>query len=332
MSRLPLNTLHAFRSVAELENLRAAGEALHLTHSAVSQQIKSLESQLGFELFERRGRRVVLNPAGQALLRSVQAALAQLDVGAEAAAAAASGGAQRLRITTLPSFANRWLLPRIGRWRECHPALPLEIDASFAPVDLVRDGFHAAIRQGRGPWPGLESERLFDKPPMIVVASPMAARRLAGAQPSAFAREPLLGDNDLWQAWFGATGVDARINTVAVFNDAGLMLQAAEQNLGLALSREILAADALCDGRLVQLSPVAITHDDAQPYHFVYPPGLRDFAPLASLREWVRAELDRSYLALDALRRRRAPAHARAGRGESASARRTVARVARPRR
>ena len=72
MPRLPLNTLTAFRAVAELQNLRAAAEVLHLTHSAVSQQIRGLEEQLGFALFDRRGRRVVLNPAGQALLRSVQ--------------------------------------------------------------------------------------------------------------------------------------------------------------------------------------------------------------------------------------------------------------------
>ena len=81
MARLPLNTLVAFRSVAELQNLRAAADVLHLTHSAVSQQIRGLEEQLGFELFERRGRRVVLNPAGVALLSSVQAALTQLDEG-----------------------------------------------------------------------------------------------------------------------------------------------------------------------------------------------------------------------------------------------------------
>src|SRR6478609_4475536 len=108
--RLPLNTLTAFRAVAELENLRAAAEALHLTHSAVSQQIRGLEEQLGFALFDRRGRRVVLNAAGQALLRSVQSALALLEDGVQAAAAAAAGGAaQRLRVTVLPSFANRWL-------------------------------------------------------------------------------------------------------------------------------------------------------------------------------------------------------------------------------
>jgi LysR family glycine cleavage system transcriptional activator len=244
----------------------------------------------------------VLNAAGHALLRSVQAALAQLDEGVQAAAAAASGTAQRLRVTVLPSFAQRWLLPRIGRWRERYPDLALEIDASITAVDILREGFHAALRQGKGPWPGLASERLFDRPPMIVVGSPAAARRLLGAQPEALAREPLLGDADLWQAWFTEAGVRARVTTVAVFNDAGLMLQAAEQSLGLALSREILAADALADGRLVQLSPVAIVHEDAQPYHFVYPPSLRAWPPLIALRQWLRDELDQSYEASRARR------------------------------
>ena len=300
MARVPLNTLPAFRAVAEMQNLRAAADTLHLTHSAVSQQIRGLEERLGFALFERRGRRVVLNPAGQALLRSVQGALAMLDDGVQAAAAAAGGEAQRLRVTVLPSFANRWLLPRIGRWRERHPQLALEIDASMHTIDLQREGFHAAVRQGIGPWAGLHSERLFEQPPIIVVGSPSAARRLAGAQPEALAREPLLGDSDLWHAWFKAAGMQTSVRTVAVFNDAGLMLQAAEQNLGLALSRELLAADALCEGRLVRLSPVSIKHAEAQPYHLVYPPVLRDWAPLASFRTWLYDEVAAS---LDALRR-----------------------------
>ena len=298
--RLPLATLTAFRAVAEVENLRAAAEALHLTHSAVSQQIRGLEERLGFALFERRGRRVVLNPAGQALLRSVQGALALLDDGVQAAAAAAGGEAQRLRVTVLPSFANRWLLPRIGRWRERHPQLALEIDASMHTIDLQREGFHAAVRQGVGPWAGLHSERLFEQPPIIVVGSSSAARRLAGAQPEALSREPLLGDSDLWHAWFKAAGLQISVRTVAVFNDAGLMLQAAEQNLGLALSRELLAADALCEGRLVRLSPVSIKHAEAQPYHLVYPPALREWAPLASFRTWLYDEVAAS---LEALRR-----------------------------
>jgi LysR family transcriptional regulator, glycine cleavage system transcriptional activator len=298
--RLPLNTLTAFRAVAELANLRAAAETLHLTHSAVSQQIRVLEERLGFALFERRGRRVVLNPAGQALLRSVQGALSLLDDGVQAAAAAASGEAQRLRVTVLPSFANRWLLPRIGRWRERHPGLALEIDASIRAIDLQREGFHAAVRQGTGPWAGLQSERLFEQPPVILVGAPAAARRLLGAQPEAFAREPLLGDSDLWKEWFAAAGLNTNVQTVAVFNDMGLMLQAAEQNLGLTLTRELLAADALCDGRLVRLSPIAIKHADLHPYHLVYPPGLRDWPPLVSFRGWLYEELENSLSALRA--------------------------------
>src|SRR5512144_3276773 len=246
MARLPLNTLAAFRAVAEVQNLRAAAESLHLTHSAVSQQVRGLEDQLGFDLFERRGRRVVLNAAGAALLRSVRVALAQLEDGVQAAAAARSGAAQRLRVTVLPSFAQRWLLPRIGRWRERHAALALEIAASQRLVDLQREGFHAAVRQGHGPWVGLESERLFHSPtPLIIVGSPNAARRLLGTQPEALAREPLLGDGELWERWFAAAGLRTRVVPVASFNDAGLMLQAAEQDLGLALGRDVLAADAL---------------------------------------------------------------------------------------
>lgn len=299
MARLPLHTLPTFQTVAKLQNLRLAAESLHITHSAVSQQIRNLEEQLGFALFDRRGRRVVLNAAGQALLRSVEPALAQLDDGVQAAAAAASGAAQRLRVTMLPSFANRWLLPRMARWREHHPELAMEIDATPQVVDLQREGFHAAIRQGVGPWPGLMAERLFEKPiPFVVVGSPAAAQRLRGASPEALAREPLLGDSNVWEAWFAAAGHRTAVIPVASFNDAGLMLAATEQNLGLSVSRELLAADALIAGRLVQLSPLTILFEAPSVYHLVYPPGLKDWPPVDALRRWLRDELEASMQAL----------------------------------
>ncbi|MEO8755438.1 MAG: LysR substrate-binding domain-containing protein [Casimicrobiaceae bacterium] len=310
--RLPLNALPAFRAVAELQNLRAAAEVLHLTHSAVSQQIRGLEEQLGFQLFDRRGRRVVLNPGGEALLRSVQSALATLDEGVQAAAAAASGAAQRLRVSVLPSFAQRWLLPRIGRWRDRYPGVALEIDASQHVVDLQREGFHAALRYGIGPWAGLDSERLFDTPmQLIVVGSPESARRLAGAAPETLTREPLLGDRDLWTQWFKAAGVRAQVTPVAIFNDAGLMLQAVEQNLGLALSRELLAADALASGTLVRLSPLTIPYEHGRAYHLVFLPNLRDWPPLTSLREWLRDEFELSRRALKPAAKRSGKARAR---------------------
>ncbi|WP_033473711.1 LysR substrate-binding domain-containing protein [Bordetella bronchiseptica] len=292
MSRLPLNVLPLFRVVADLQNLRAAALQLHLTHSAVSQQIRTLETQLGFALFDRRARRLVLNPAGQALLRATEPALALLDEGVQAAAAAAAGSGLRLRISVLPSLAQLWLLPRMARWHAHHPDIALEIETSQQVVDLHREGFHAALRFGRGPWAGQQSEPLFDTPTrMILVAAPATARRLAGADPQRLAHEPLLGEQGLWQAWFQAAGVRATIKPVALFNDAGMLAQAAEQNLGLALVRELLAADALAAGRLVRLSPLAIAAEQRQTFHLVYRPELSDWPPLQALRQWLHDEL-----------------------------------------
>ena len=297
-ARLPLQTLPAFRAVARLANLRAAAEQLHLTHSAVSQQIKLLEAQIGFALFDRRGRRVVLNAAGAALLRAVEPALGQLDDGLRAAAAASGDQAQRIRLTLLSSFAQRWLLPRMGRWRELHPDIGIELHTSQNIVDLPREGFHAALRQGSGTWRGLEAVCLTDSP-LIALGSPDAAHRLRGCKMAALADEPLLGSAALWQRWFALGGVRARINPVADFSDAGLMLQAAEQNLGLALAREILAADALREGRLQRLSPQAMQEETAYGYWLAFVPSLREWPPLVAFREWLQAELALSQRQLD---------------------------------
>jgi LysR family glycine cleavage system transcriptional activator len=291
--RLPLQTLPTFRVVARLANLRAAADELHLTHSAVSQQIKLLEEQLGFQLFDRPGRRVVLNAAGMALLNAVEPALAQLDDGMRAAEAAASGAEHRLRVTLLPSFAQRWWMPRMASWRERHPDIAIEVHTSQQVVDLQREGFHAALRQGNGDWRGLDAERLLDSP-LIAVGSPNAARRLLGRRPEALADEPLLGDAPVWEAWLALSGVRCRVNPVASFNDAGMMLQAAEQDLGLALARELLVADALRDGRLMRLSPIELVKDQAYALWFVHPTNLRDWPPLQALRTWVLDELTRS--------------------------------------
>lgn len=293
MSRLPLQTLTAFRAVARTQNLRSAADELHLTPSAISQQIKLLEEQIGFELFDRRGRRVALNAAGEALQRAVEPALERLDEGLRAAAALAAGTAQRIRLTLLPSFAQRWFLPRLARWRERHPEIAIELNASQHLVDLQREGYHAALRQGAGQWRGLVAERLADSP-LIAFGAPAAARRLAGRPVEAFADEPLIGAPDLWEEFFARAGCKVPVNPVASFNDAGLMLQAAEQGIGITLGRELLATDALRDGRLVRLSPLELTDDSAYAYWLVYPPEHADWPPLQAFRAWIHAELARS--------------------------------------
>lgn len=298
MSRIPLQTLPTFRAVARLSNLRAAAEQLHLTHSAISQQMRVLEEQLGFALFDRRGRRVVLNAAGAALLSAVEPALAQIDEGVRAAALAASGTEQSLRLTALPSFAQHWLLPRMARWREQHPGIVIDLHTSLQLIDLPREGYHAALRQGKGPWQGLAGTCLIDSP-LIVVASPAVARRLIGGDPAALMHEPLLGNAQRWNRWFALAGQRCRIKPVAVFNDMGMLLQAAEQGLGVALGRQLLAADALRDGRLVQLSPIALTEQGADAFWLLHPPELQDWPPLVALRDWLQQELLNSATQLD---------------------------------
>lgn len=98
----------------------------------------------------------------------------------------------------------------------------------------------------------------------------------------------------MWQHWFNAAGLSVPITPVATFNDAGMMLQAAEQGLGITLGRELLAADAIRAGRLVQVSPVTVHYEQAQTYHLVYRPSLREWAPLVALKQWLRDELERS--------------------------------------
>lgn len=300
MAHLPLHTLPAFRAAARLQNLRAAAEELHLTHSAVSQQIKLLEAQLGFSLFDRRGRSLVLNAAGAALQRAVEPALDRLDEGLRAAQAVAAGESHLVRLTVLPSFAQRWLLPRMGRWRERHPEITLEVHAGHQLADLPREGFHAALRTGGGRWRGLHAEQLADSPLVVVGSAPRAAR--LGPQPAieALAAEPLLGDAALWERWFQRAGGHLRSKPVADFNDFGLMLQATEQDLGIALVRELLAADALQSGRLVRLAATTLDDEAYSGYWFASPTELADWPPVLALRDWLREEMALSRAALAA--------------------------------
>jgi LysR family glycine cleavage system transcriptional activator len=299
LSRINLQTLPTFVEVARHQNLRVAAEALHLTHSAVSQQITALEERLGFELFERRGRRIVLNAAGEALLREAAPALDRIHQGVQAASLAAGTEHQLLRVTMIPSFAQRWFLPRMASWRQRHPEIPIEIEASNEVVDLQREGFHAGLRTGEGPWPGLVSERLYEGPtPYVAVASPAIARRLKGQPVEAVAREPLLGDRDLWRRWFRAVGIEANPVPVATFSDLSLMLTATEQDIGICVVREMFAADGLRQGRLAKISDASFIHEGASSHHLVYPHALRQWPPLVALRTWLHDELEASMQSL----------------------------------
>ena len=148
---LPLDVLPTLDAVAKAGSMRAAGDLLHLTHSAISQQIRLLEERLGFPVFARQGRGLVLTPAGQRFLEGARGALAQLAEARQDAARIAHGDEPVVRLAILPSFAQRWLLPRMARWRAACPGVRLELVASMHTADLRQEGLHAAIRHGSAP-------------------------------------------------------------------------------------------------------------------------------------------------------------------------------------
>ena len=260
-----------------------------------------LEEQLGFCLFDRRGRRIVLNAAGEALQRAVEPALDRIDDGVRAAAAAASGATQRIRVTLLPSFAQRWLLPRMLRWRERHPDIGIQAAHVAERRRPAARGLPRGAATGRRQLARAHrpSERLIDSP-FIALGTPAAARRLQGRGEAALADEPLLGEAELWERFFALGGLRAAVNPVAAFNDAGLMLQAAEHGIGIALARELFAADALRAGRLVRLSPLSLPDaSTAFAFWIAYPPELADWPPLQALRAWLHDEVARSVQELE---------------------------------
>lgn len=270
MSLPPFTALRAFEATARHLSISRAADELHLTHGAVSHQIKNLEAQLAVQLIARHGRGIVLTPSGAAFAGKLSAALAQLESAvAEVRPAAAAGP---LRITALPSFAARWLLPRLPQFRALHPEIEVHLHTTTALADFGRDGVDLAIRYGQGVWPGATARKLMDEQ-IIPVCSPQfkpatLADILAG---------PLLRDTHVsWANWFAHMGMQVpEPKNTFVYTDSGLLVQAAVAGQGIALARAVLAHDDLAAGNLVRLPGAALPAEHA--YYAVFAAG----APLS---------------------------------------------------
>ena len=165
----PLSTLPVLEAAARLSSFSAAAEELHVTHGAISHQIRSLEEYLGLPVFARIGRRVELTPEGAALAEQVRAALQQVADAVEAISPEARE--HKLVISVLPSFASRWLMPRVGSFLEAHPQYQVSVEANQARANFLTDGVDVAIRYGQPPFPGCDSRPLFFDE-LVPVAAP----------------------------------------------------------------------------------------------------------------------------------------------------------------
>jgi LysR family glycine cleavage system transcriptional activator len=284
----PMQALRAFEAAARTGSLTRAAELLHVTHGAIGHQIKALESELGVRLVERAGRGVRLTDEGERFAARVRVAFAEL---AEAVREVAEGrNPRQLRITVLPSFAARWLLPRIGRFVAAHPEIDVDVRASNALADFRREDVDLGIRHGSGEWPGLVAEKLMDDW-YFPVCSPRLARGRLPKRPEELARYTLLrSEGEPWKPWFEAAGLDWEEPARGpMFSDSSHTLQAAIEGQGIALARESLLGQDLRNGLLVRLFDVALR--SPRSHFLVYPPRLQSAPKLLAFRGWILEEL-----------------------------------------
>lgn len=284
MRRLPpLNAVRAFEAAARLGSFTRAAQELCVTQTAISHQVRRLEGWLNQPLFIRHGHQLTLTAAGQGYLRDVGAILDQL---ARATSHMSSDSLEGvLKVSVLPSFASRWLVPRLPDFHRRHPGIDLQLSVSLPLEHVGEGGFDAGIRSGLGGWAGLRAE-LLSTEWLSPVCAPSLLQGLRA--PDDLRHHRLLQETprDLWARWLAMAGVtDIQARAGRGFSDSSLLLQAAAHGDGVAIGRLFLAWDDLQAGRLAQPFELALQNDYS--YWLVTPETARLGSRTEAFRQWV---------------------------------------------
>ena len=305
----PLNSLRAFEAAARHLSFKNAAVELSVTPTAVSHQVKLLEEFLGLSLFRRLTRALELTAQGEAMLPKVREGLECFAAAVEHTQEHDSAG--RLFVVSPPSFAARWLVPRLQRFTRAEPTLSLHLLSSletidddppsgapgFENVDLREDDSQVVIRFGTGIYPGCRVDHIFG-PDYIAVCSPrLLNAKLPLRKPADDKFHVLLHDDTIanerarpsWAEWLrqaGVTNVDSSVGPH--FSDSGLALVAAVDGLGIALASKPLVAAEIAEGRLV--APFDISVGQQYAYYLVTPEAISARPLVEAFREWLLEE------------------------------------------
>lgn len=283
----PFSALRAFEAAARHDNFSRAAEELHLTHGAVSHQVRALEQELGTPLFARNGRHVKVTADGLRFAQILGKVFADITTAADALRP--EQRCRRLTVSAIPSFAARWLAPRLGQFIDLHPDIEVVLQASGQLQDLARDAIDVGIRFGRGKYPGLVVERLMGD-----IYYPVASPGYRGGQlprtPEALAQATLLRSNEPWLPWFQAAGLPlAEPSGGVMFEDLSMLIRSAVDGNGVALVRHVMAMQEIASGQLLRLFELAVPSPDD--YYFVSPPGAAAKPQVQAFRAWLLAEI-----------------------------------------
>jgi LysR family glycine cleavage system transcriptional activator len=293
MKRLPpVFALRALETAARHRSYSRAAEELGVTHSAVSQQIRRLEAELGARLFDRRGNAMIPTSEADRLAAALRRGFDLLtDAVAEFRD---SAGRDPLVVTLCSQFASRWLHARLPRLLSSPAGANVELRVDDGLMNMTTDGVDMGIRYGSGDWPGLVSESLLAET-LTPVCSPEVAARWQLRRPADLLSAPLLhGVHRPWCLWFDAIGLASPPVGPLLYEDSLDLLRAATQGLGVALARSSVVEPDLNAGRLVKLLPLEVPSDLG--YFLVWRADNRKLARIHALRDWLKAQAKPSVL------------------------------------
>jgi LysR family transcriptional regulator, glycine cleavage system transcriptional activator len=278
-----LTALRAFAALAATGSFTAAGAALNVSHAAVSQQVRALEDRLGVTLVRRDGRRVALTADGARLAATLDGAF--LSIRRAVAELTGADAARPLQVTTTPSFAVSWLMPRISDFRHRHPEIELMLNPTVEIIELAPGGVDVAIRFGEGTWTGLRSELLFETSFVVV-----GARSLIGDRDITAPEQLLdlpwlqeLGTNEI-SNWLRGRGVLSPKTENVTHLPGYMVLEGMRAGEGITSTARVFVERDVAEGRLVVL------FEDLHPttgYYIVTRPGVMR-PPLKAFVAWLR--------------------------------------------
>jgi LysR family transcriptional regulator, glycine cleavage system transcriptional activator len=297
----PLSSLRSFEAVARQLSFSKAADELHVTAGAVSQQIRALEELLGTRLFDRTKRSVALTEVATRMLPDIQAGLEML--ARACSSKTAPVGEQTLTISVAPSFASKWLLPRLPSFYDQHPDIDLRISATVGLADFKRDRVDLAIRLGHGRYPGLHAEPLFAEALTPLCSPELLKSKGRLKTPDDLRKHRLIHDTSIpggdehaaWDRWLALAGAKhVSAHRGARFTLAELAMQAAIDGAGVVLGRIVLAEGDLAAGRLVRPFKTVLPLDVS--YFLVRTNATVPRPEILCFRNWLFSSLKQSRL------------------------------------
>lgn len=286
--KLPsMEALIAFESAARHQSFTRSADELALTPSAIGRQIATLEDYVGLPLFNRVRRRVSLTEVGETYAKQVRDNLDRIE--RDTLAVATRRGAEGiLELAVIPTFATRWLIPRLPQFYAQHGHITLNLTTRSEPFLFTDTPFSAAIHFGNPVWPGAITQHLFGEE-MVPVCSPELLNGSGSLAPSALARLPLLHQSarpDAWRQWLA----QARVHDVDCMSGQryelfSMLVEAARAGLGVALVPRFFVLAELASKELIVPNEMALLNDKG--YYLVYPESKQNAPSLQPFKQWL---------------------------------------------